>query len=158
MPRTLKPWERKTVSFQKLVAPLKTLKGITPLMPRGNRPLQITFEDQLHALIYFHLEDHASGRHLIQSLNEDDFAREYIAPEGGIQKSSFFEAVNTRGLEQLIQVFEALEVQTRETLPKEHAELGDLISVDGSLIDATLSMAWADYVKGSKEGKSTYGV
>lgn len=126
-------------------------------MPRGNRPLQMTFEDQLHALIYFHLEDHASGRHLIQSLNEDDFAREYIAPEGGIQKSSFFEAVNTRGLEQLIQVFEALEGQAREALPKEHADLGDLISVDGSLIDATLSMAWADYRKGAKKAKVHMG-
>jgi hypothetical protein len=72
------------------------------------RPLQMTFEDQLNALIYFHLETHTSGRHLIQSLTEDDLAREHIAPEDGIQKSSFFEAINTRGLEQLIQVFESL--------------------------------------------------
>ncbi len=123
MPRTFKLWKRKTVSFQKLVMPLKEIKGIVPLKPRGNRPLQMTFEDQLHALIYFHLEDHTSGRHLIQSLNEDDFAREHIAPEGGIQKSSFFEAINTRGLEQLIQVFESLEIHARKILPKEHVDL-----------------------------------
>ena len=38
----------------------------------------MTFEDQLHALIYFHLEDHTSGRGLIQALKEDEFLRENI--------------------------------------------------------------------------------
>ncbi len=151
MPRTFKLWERKAVSFKRLVRPLKEIKGVVPLKSRGNRPLQMQFEDQLHALIYFHLEDHTSGRHLIQSLNEDDFAREHIAPEGGIQKSSFFEAINTRGLEQLIQVFESLEIHARKILPKEHVNLGDLVSVDGSLINATLSMRWADYREGAKK-------
>ncbi len=157
MPRTIEPYERKTVSFHELIAPLKEVKGVVPLIPGGNRPLQMTFEDQLNALIWFHLEDHTSGRHLIQSLNEDDFARENIAPEEGIQKSSFFEAINTRGLTQLIQVFEALEAQAKNLLPKEHTDLGDLISIDGSLIDATLSMAWADYRKGAKKAKLHMG-
>ena len=97
MPRKLEPWKRETPSFQKLVDPVrKILKGITPLPSGGNRPLKMTFEDQLNALIYFHLEDHTSGRHLIQAMKEDDFAREEIAPVSGIEKSSFFEAVNTR--------------------------------------------------------------
>jgi hypothetical protein len=72
---------------------------------RTDRPLQMTFEDQLKALIFFHLEEHNSGRHLIQVLKEDDFARDDIAPEDGIEKSSFFEAINSRGLEQLEFVF-----------------------------------------------------
>jgi len=50
----------------------------------------MTFEDQLNSLIFFHLEEHTSGRHLVQSLKEDDFARTHIAPEKGIAKSSFF--------------------------------------------------------------------
>jgi hypothetical protein len=111
----------------------------------------------LDALIFFHLEDHTSGRHLVQTLKEDDFVREYIAPEGGIEKSSFFEAVNSRGLEQLMQLFETLERQVRGVLPVEHHELGDLVSVDGSLINATLSMAWADYRKGAKKAKVHVG-
>jgi hypothetical protein len=57
------------------------------------------FEDQLPALIYFHLQEHTSGRHLHQSLEEDDFAREHIAPKKGIAKSSLFKAMNERGLE-----------------------------------------------------------
>jgi hypothetical protein len=140
------------------MVPLKNaLSGIKPLLSRGNRPLQMTFEDQLDALIFFHLEDHTSGRYLLQALREDDFVREYIAPEDGIEKSSFFEAINSRGLEQLMQVFEALEKQARGILPGEHKELGDLISVDGSLIDATLSMTWADYRKGAKKAKVHVG-
>jgi hypothetical protein len=63
------------------------------LESRGNRPLQIDFEDQLNALIFFHLEEHASARELVQVLKEDDFARNTIAPEGGVSRSSFSEAI-----------------------------------------------------------------
>jgi hypothetical protein len=160
MPRTLEPCRKrnKALSFQKLAAPLKkVLQGITSLVSRGNRPLQMTFEDQLNALIFFHLDDHTSGRELIQTLQEDEYAREHIAPEKGIEKSSFFEAVNSRGLEQLMGVFEALQKEAQDILPKNHAELGDLVAVDGSLIDATLSMAWADYRKGTKKAKTHMG-
>jgi hypothetical protein len=159
MPRTMKPCrKKKDISFQKLTKPLgKILSEITPLLSRGNRKLQMTFEDQLNALIYFHLEDHDSGRDLIKALKEDDFVREHIAPDGGIEKSSFFEAINSRGLEQLMEVFQSLQGQARGILPKEQKALGDLVSVDGSLIDATLSMKWADYRKGAKKAKVHMG-
>jgi hypothetical protein len=160
MPRTLEPYrkKRKAPSFQRLIAPLrKVLEGITSLVSRGNRPLKMTFEDQLNALILFHLEDHTSGRELIQTLQEDEYAREHIAPENGIGKSSFFEAVNGRGLEQLMEVFEGLEKEARNILPKDHPELGNLVAIDGSLIDSTLSMAWADYRKGAKKAKVHMG-
>ncbi|MBN1931738.1 MAG: hypothetical protein JW786_09050 [Desulfobacterales bacterium] len=77
------------------------LHRIPPLVSRGYKPLKMSLEDQLKALIFFHLEEHVSGRHLLQVLEEDDFARENIAPEKDIKKSSFSEAINTRGLEQL---------------------------------------------------------
>lgn len=117
----------------------------------------MTFEDQLNALILFHLEDHTSGRELIQTLQEDAYARKHIAPERGIEKSSFFEDVNSRGLEQLMEVFEGLDKEAGNIFPKDHPELGDLIVVDGSLIDATLSMAWADYREGTKKAKLHMG-
>lgn len=78
------------------------------LKSKGNRPLKMSFEDQLKALIFYHLEEHSSVRHLIQVLKEDTFARNNIAPEDGIEKSSFFEAVNSRGLEQLQYVYSSL--------------------------------------------------
>jgi len=131
--------------------------GMLPLEARGHRPLKMTFEEQLKALIFFHLEEHVSGQHLLQVLEEDDFARDHIAPEKGIKKSSFAEAINSRGLEQLIHVYQNLQTNAVTVLPKEHDELGDLIGIDGSLIDACLSMYWADYRKGSKKAKVHLG-
>ncbi len=117
----------------------------------------MTFDDQLKALIFFHLEEHVSAQHLLQILEEDDFARDHIAPEEGIKKSSFAEAINSRGLEQLTHVYQNLQANAVAVLPKEHADLGDLIGIDGSLIDACLSMHWADYRKGSKKAKVHLG-
>jgi len=121
--------------------------------------LQMSFEDQMKILIYYHLEEHDSGRHLLQVLAQQDFAATYIAPPGGIQKSAFFEAINTRGLEQALYVYADLQKQARAKLPmiKEVEALGDLVAVDGSLIDATLSMEWADYRAGAKKAKIHLG-
>ncbi len=149
---------KKTPSLHKLTKPMKkALKKITPLTARGNRDLQMTFEDQLNALVFFHLEEHVSAQHLLQVLKEDDYARNHIAPKKGIEKSSFSEAVNTRGLQQLVEVFEALVVEAHAVLPKEYKNLGDLTLIDGSLINATLSMYWADYRDGSKKAKAHLG-
>lgn len=135
----------------------KALQKITPLTARGNRDLHMTFEDQLNSLIYYHLEEHSSAQHLLQVLKEDDFARDTIAPKEGIEKSSFSEAINTRGLPQLLEVFEILVDEARTALPKEYNDLGDLTLIDGSLIDATLSMHWADYRAGAKKAKAHLG-
>jgi len=157
-PKTKKQRRRKTPSFKKLTKPVNDLMpNITPLNARGNKPLQMTFEDELNALIYYHLEEHSSGRHLLQALKEDDFARNQIAPPEGIEKSSFFEANNTRGLEQLLEMFEALYPKATRILPRKYRNLGNLVGIDGSLIDAALSMTWADYRKGAKKAKVHVG-
>lgn len=160
MPQKFEPYQKKfpSPSFYNLYQPIIKLLTHTPaLESRGDRPLKMTFEDQLKALIFFHLEEHVSGSHLVQVLKEDDFARENIAPKEGIGKSSFFEAINSRGLEQLEYVFQNLCTEAGKILPKKYARLGELISIDGSLIDAVLSMCWADYRKGSKKAKVHVG-
>ena len=158
MPHPFKPRKMTARSYNRLCSPLcLALAGLPKLTSRGNRPLQMEFEDQLHALIFFHLQEHTSGRHLLQSLEEDTFAREHIAPKKGIAKSAFFEAMNERGLEQFLLVFEALQQQAVKVLPDKHPELGSLVAVDGSLIDAVLSMEWADYRKGAKKAKTHIG-
>jgi len=150
--------KRKTKTFKKLWKPLKDILPETPLLvSRGDRPLQMTFEDQLKALVFFHLEGLNSGTHLVQVLEKDDFARENIAPEDGIKKSSFFEAINTRGLEQLIFVFTQLQARATKAIPMEFERLGNLVAIDGSLIDAVLSMTWADYRDGAKKAKVHLG-
>ena len=148
----------KSKTFEKLWKPIKNiLPKIPTLVSRGDRPLQMTFEDQLKALVFFHLEEHKSGTHLVQVLEKDDFARENIAPLDGIKKSSFFEAINTRGLEQLTHVFNELQAQATKTIPKEFKKLGNLVAIDGSLINAVLSMTWADYRDGAKKAKIHLG-
>ncbi|MGW8209650.1 MAG: IS4 family transposase [Syntrophobacteria bacterium] len=160
MPRKFYPNAPKCTapSFDQLLKPTENaLATAHPLMAKGNRPLQMNFEQQLRALVYFHLEEHTSGRHLIQALEEDDFARHHIAPPDGIQKSSFFEAINSRGLEQLEHVYQHLQNQASNLLPAQHTELGELVGIDGSLIQAVLSMYWADYRDGSKKAKVHVG-
>ena len=138
--------------------PVYRILSHTPsLEAKGDRPLQMEFEHQLKALIFYHLEEYSSGSHLVQALEEDDFAKKEIAPPKGIQKSSFSEAVNHRGLEQLLYIFEKLQADATRALPKEYAHLGDLVSIDGSLLDAVLSMHWADYRRSSKKAKAHLG-
>jgi hypothetical protein len=160
MPYTFKPQSKKqkAPSFHKLWQPVKKIfPSMTPLESRGDRPLQMDFEQQLKALVFFHLEEHKSGRHLLQVLQDDDFARQEIAPPDGIKKSAFFEAINSRGLEQMVYMFSELQAEAQKSLPKEYSELGNLVAIDGSLIDATLSMHWADYRKGSRKAKVHVG-
>ena len=80
-----------------------------------------------------------------------------IVPPEGIKKSSFFEAINNRGLEQLTYILQCLQGQASQLLPTEYASFGELISIDGSLIDAVSSMYWADYRDGSKKAKAHFG-
>jgi hypothetical protein len=163
MPRTLDPTKKWYIthlahSFNALYKPVQNvMASVPPLESRGNRPLQMNFEEHLKALIFFHLEDHTSAQHLLQTLEEDDFARSEIAPKGGIKKSSFSEATNSRGLEQFLYVFEKLQQQAANLLPDCHPDLGRLVAIDGSLIDATLSMEWADYRKRARKAKTHIG-
>ncbi len=160
MPYTIEPLSKNQAipSFYELLAPVyKILSHTPPLTAKGDRQLQMTFEHQLKALIFYHLEEHSSGSHLVQVLGKDDFAKHEIAPPEGIEKSSFFEAINHRGLEQLLYVFDKLQAVAAQTLPKKYAHLGDIVSIDGSLIDAVLSMHWADYRDGSKKAKAHLG-
>ena len=161
MPRTFDPLKNTknyALSFYKLYTPIRdAMPTIPSLESRGNRPLQMSFEEHLKALIFFHLQEHTSAQHLLQALEEDDFARSEIAPKGGIKKSSFSEATNTRGLEQFMHIFEHVQKQASRILPNCHPGLGELVAIDGSLIDATLSMQWADYRKGAKKAKTHIG-
>ena len=146
MPRTFSTLQNsKPLEFFSLFRPaVKAMSHMPALKAKGNRPLQMTFEEHLRALVFFHLEEHHSAQHLLQVLEEDDFARSEIAPENGIKKSSFSEATNSRGIEQFMHVYQNLQAQASDILPKQNSELGNLVGIDGSLIEATLSMHWAD--------------
>ena len=119
--------------------------------------MTFSFEYHLKALIYLHLQEYESGRELLQVLEEDEFAKEYIAPPDGVGRSTFFEAMNTRALPQLIKMYELLQQQAKDILPVSSPELGNLVAVDGSLIDAVPAMEFADYRDGVKKAKVHLG-
>lgn len=159
MPLTLCPSKTTNcLHYDQLFEPLTgALKNMPELTSKGFKPLKMTFEDHLKALVLFHLQEHTSAQHLLQVLKQDDFARRHIAPKDGIEKSSFSEATNTRGLEQFLHVFQSLQAQASKILPHQYPKLGNLIGIDGSLIDATLSMDWADYRKNFRKAKVHLG-
>ncbi|UFS71158.1 IS4 family transposase [Geomonas sp. RF6] len=145
--------------FNRLLDPVKrACTPVSPLTSRGYRPLQLSFDDQLKALVYYHLQEFSSGRELIQALEQDNFAKECVAPPKGVKKSAFFEAINTRGLEQLTEIFGALAKEARKVIPAQHAELGNLVGIDGSVIDALMSMDWAQYSSTHNKAKAHVGL
>jgi hypothetical protein len=119
--------------------------------------MTFTFDYHLQALVYLHLQEYESSRELLQVLEQDEFAKAHLAPPEGVSRSTFFEAMNTRALEQLVQMYERLQVKAKKLLPALHSDLGDLVSVDGSLIDAVPTMEFADYRNGVNKAKAHLG-
>lgn len=159
MPKAFSKRSRRYLSMPRFMRPCKrVLKAMPPLTSRGNKPLELTFDQQLTALILFHLEEHRSGQELLQFLEEDEIARTIAgAPPEGIKQSTFYEAINTRGLDQMAYVFRELCRIAADTLPVKHKHLGDIIAIDGSLIEASLTMTWADYRGGVNKAKAHVG-
>jgi hypothetical protein len=143
---------------RQLLKPLNSIiSKIPPLMSRSNKPLAMNTEELINILTYYHLQEFSSGSELIQALQEDDYARNFVAPAGGIKHSTFFDTVNDRGVEQLLAVFTELQKQASGVLPSQYSELGDLVAIDGSLIDSVLSMHWAEYRTNSNKAKLHLG-
>jgi len=134
-------------TFSMLIAPLEEiLTEVTPLESTSNRCITFTFEYQLKSLIYYHTEEFTSAQALLEEMqDEDSFAHHNLVPEAGLGESTFYEANNNRGLIQMLEVFGRLAKKVSKHLGVAHAQLGDLVAIDGSLIDATLSIYWADY-------------
>jgi len=130
-----------------LTSPLKEiLTEITPLESSSNRSITFTFDYQLKSLIYYHTEEFISAQALLEEMqDEDSFAHHNLVPEAGLGESTFYEANTNRGLTQILEVFDKLSRKVAKRLGLAYARFGDLVAIDGSLIDATLSMVWADY-------------
>ena len=93
MPYTIEPLRKNQAipSFHELLAPVNRILLHTPLLEsKEDRPLQMEFEHQLKALIFYHLEEYSSGSHLVQALEEDDFAKNVIALPNGYQEEQLF--------------------------------------------------------------------
>lgn len=145
-------------SFASLIAPIEgQLPHITPLESRSNRPLRFSFKHQMRALIYYHTEAFTSAQDLLQATENDPLARHLIVPEAGLGQSTFYEANQSRGAVQMIQLLDRLSKKVAKRLTMTLPELGRLKAIDGSLIEATLSMDWADYTATVNKAKVHMG-
>lgn len=145
-------------SFATLINPLNgQLPHITPLESRSNRPLRFSFPHQMRALIYYHVEAFTSAQDLLQATKSDPLARQLIVPEAGLGESTFYEANQTRGLVQMIELLNRLAKKVSKRLKMAFPDLGRLKAIDGSLIEATLSMDWADYTATVHKAKAHLG-
>jgi len=77
MPRTFYPLKKNyESSFDSLYKQVRdAMTTMTPLESRGSRSLRMSFDEYLRALVFFHLEEHTLAQHLLQVLEEDEYAR-----------------------------------------------------------------------------------
>ena len=79
MPKAFSPRKRNRFSLPRFSRPLKRIiSGTPPLVSRGNKPLEFTFEQELTALMLFHLKEHRSGQEPLQFLDDDDVVRTIV--------------------------------------------------------------------------------
>ena len=88
---------------------MDTISTTHYLFTRGDRPLKMTFEDQLNAVLYFHLQEHKSARHLIQELKEMD---------RGYQSHKDFDQLQAEGKHFVCRI----KSKTTRTIIEKHAE------------------------------------
>ncbi len=145
-------------AWEALTTPLAgILACIEPVPNAANHPIEFTFSDQLHSLIYFHVEEYTSARALFEDLNEKQLPPVSKLPCGQIRRGTFSDAINTRGLDPMLQVFNGLSHKASKVIGNQCPQLGRLCALDGSLIAATLSMEWADYTKTTHKAKVHLG-
>ncbi len=131
---------RNSTTFDRFIQPLQNaLEHITPLESGSNRPLTFPFEPQIKSLVYFHVQTFDSANHLLQALSEDVIARDMIAPDG-IASSTFYDAIASRGLLQMQEVFSHLAARASALIPQADPNLGELVAIDPTLIDCTDDM------------------
>ncbi len=119
----------------------------------SNKPLAMNSEELPNILTYYHLHVFSSGRESLLALEEDNYGRNLVAPVCGIKRSTFFDTFTDRGVEQLLYVFSELQKKATAVLPSQSMERGDLIAIDGSLIDSVFFMHLAEYQSNSKKAK-----
>jgi len=147
-----------TPTFSTLIAPLEAqLPHLSPLLSGSNRPLDFTFAHQVRALVYYHTEAFTSGQDLLQAAQTDPFVHALMVPDTGLGESTFYEANANRGSRQMFELLNRLSKKASKHLKIAYPELGPLVALDGSLIEASLSMRWAEYTATHHKAKVHMG-
>ncbi len=150
--------DRVSPTFSTLIGPMEAqFPHLPELVSGSNRPLDYTFDHQARALVYYHTEGFSSGKALLQAAHEDPLARQVMVPDSGLGKTTFYEANANRGCKQMLTLVNRLSKKVSKHLKVEHLDLGQLRAIDGSLIEACLSMAWAEYSSTQRKAKAHVG-
>jgi len=142
-----------------MAALLKISSDDIPLLQsRGDRPLHNDrfFEPATQILNpLFHLEEYDSAAAPCFRLWSRTSLPANSSPRPkALAGVSYGEALNTRGLN-------SCSWSTRNSgsghryLPEAHSHLGNLVAIDGTLIDAVCSMTWADYSSTNQKGQKS---
>lgn len=150
--------DRLSPTFSTLIGPMEAHFSYLPELVSGsNRPLDYTFAHQARALVYYHTEAFSSARALLQAAQEDPLARQVMVPDSGLSKTTFYEANANRGCRQMLALVNRLSKKGSKHRKGEHLDLGSLRAIDGSLIEASLSMHWAEYSSTQRKAKAHVG-
>jgi len=145
-------------TFSELLFPLEAhLPYLTPLTARGNKPMTYTFDHQVRGLVYYHIEACSSAQDLLQAAQCDGFVNRLLVPTSGLGQSTFYEANTTRGKKQMFELFSRLSKTAAKKVGLALPCLPGLIAIDGSFVDACLSMTWADYSRTKRKAKLHLG-
>ena len=134
---------------EQLLGPVENIfPKSAPPQSKCNKPLALTAEEFLNILTYFHLQEYSSGRVLIQPLQGDTYARSLVAPADGIKRSTFSIGWTTEVLRNLFMCSQDCNNGfCRPSSPSQYVERGDLVTIDGSLLDPVLEMHWANMAR-----------
>ena len=156
MPQSFEPSQKKFYppSFYDFYQPIAKILPETPVLEsRGDRPLKMTFEDQLKALIFFTLKSMSRLVILFKSSTKMISLVTALLRKMVQEKAVFLKPSITGGLNNWNSYFKNLPVKHLIYCPNSIPT----VAIDGSLIDAVLSMTWADYRKNSKKAKIHLG-
>ena len=79
---------QKSRAFKLILAPIfERFKSENELESRGYRPLQMTFDDQLKALIFYHLKSSLPGANFSRRWNRMTLPRSVLLPPKGSRKA-----------------------------------------------------------------------
>ena len=149
---------KESPTFSTLLSPLEAhLPHITQLVSGSNKPLTYTFAHQIRGLVYYHTESCTSAQDLLESARCDGFVNQLLIPDSGLGESTFYDANANRGSTQMIELVDRLSKKAAKCVGISYAELGHLVVIDGSLIEACLSMTRADYRKNVRKAKMHLG-
>ena len=110
---------------------------------------------QVRALVYYHTEAFTSGQDLLQAAHDDPFVDALMVPATGLGESTFYEANATRGSQQLLELVDRLAKKVGKRLPLPPLAVGELVAIDGSLIEASLSCTGLSIVPPSLKPRPT---